>query len=309
MRKSTHQGFWVKPKFPFLGCSPDGRLLAKTLLLIEIRSLKILKQYSVKTVTSPTSLKVEDGKCILKRSHAYYYRCQHILLVTDSDCDFILHAANRPDSEERIPRVEPLIVENLAYLRAFWARVIATEIFEMRVPRGLVPFVLSEAADFLDSIELPPASPDSCLELETLPNVLLQHHLLAPWNLMHPLHHLTDAWKVKTHTTCTSQSVSPVDSVQPDALPASLSPTHSKNRVTPMSPASLSDLCETTASDLPVSVTKSEQPFPCLCTQVIIYAAEALPRFQSMVRPVTLNLLVNRFTSQISEWLQLQTCI
>ena len=46
----------------------------------------------------------------------------------------------------------------------------------------------------------------------------------------------------------------------------------------PASPASLSDLCETTASDLSESVTKSEQSFPVdwLYTQTEINAAEAL---------------------------------
>ena len=137
-------GFWVNPKVPLLGCSPDGLVGSDT--VIEIKSLKILKQYSVETVTSPTSpvaksvlsrqcFKVKDGKCILKRSHAYYFQCQHILLVTDRKyCDFILHAASGPDSVERIARDEPLIGEILRYLTAFWTRVIAPEIFEMRVP-------------------------------------------------------------------------------------------------------------------------------------------------------------------------------
>ena len=46
----------------------------------------------------------------------------------------------------------------------------------------------------------------------------------------------------------------------------------------PVLPPSLSDLCETTASDLSVSVTKSAQSFPldCLYTQAEINAAETL---------------------------------
>ena len=78
-------------------------------------------------------------------------------------------------------------------------------------------------------------------------------------------------------TKCTS-SASPVGSVEPDVSPASVSPTHSRDRVTPVPPASLSDLCETTASDLPVFVTESEQRFPddCLYTETEINAAEAL---------------------------------
>lgn len=104
-------------------------------------------------------------------------------------------------------------------LTALWTHVIAPEIFEMCVPRDLVPFVSAEVADCLDSFESFPASPDSCLEfgdpdtctssaslvgplepdaspalltdalrVKSLPHVLLQHHLLAMFNLMHPLH-------------------------------------------------------------------------------------------------------------------------
>ena len=53
-----------------------------------------------------------------------------------------------------------------------------------------------------------------------------------------------------------------------------------------MSPASLSGWCLTTASDLPVSVTKSEQLFPvdCLYTQAEIYAAKALLSLTGLAR-------------------------
>lgn len=51
--KVFQKGFWVNPKFPFLGCSPDGLVGSDT--VIEIKSLKILKQFSVETITSSTS--------------------------------------------------------------------------------------------------------------------------------------------------------------------------------------------------------------------------------------------------------------
>ena len=83
-------GFWVNPEFPFLGCSSDGLVGNDT--VVEIKALKIFKQYRVETVTYKNSsvpknvlgrqcFKVEDGKCVLKHTHAYYYQCQHILLV------------------------------------------------------------------------------------------------------------------------------------------------------------------------------------------------------------------------------------
>ena len=122
--------------------------------------------------------------------HITYYQCQQILLETDRKyCDFILHAGSGPDSVERIPRDEPLIVEILQHLTALWTRVVAPEIFEMRVPRNLVPFVLAEAADCLDSFEPPPASSDSYMEFGD-------------------------------PTTCTSSAAS-YGSLDPDAPPAS----------------------------------------------------------------------------------------
>jgi len=169
-------GLWVDPKFPFLGCSPDG-LVGKD-AVVEIKALKIFKQYSVQTVTSSTSpvaksivsrqcFKIENGKCVLKRSHAYYYQCQQILLVTGRKyCDFILYAASGPDSVERIPRDEPLIEKILSYLTTLWTLVIAPEVFEMHVPRDLNPFILTETVESLDDFKPPLAVPVDTMEPE-----------------------------------------------------------------------------------------------------------------------------------------------
>ena len=51
--KVCSSGLWVNPKLPFLACSPDSLLGKDT--VIEIKSLKIFKQYTVEAVTSPTS--------------------------------------------------------------------------------------------------------------------------------------------------------------------------------------------------------------------------------------------------------------
>ena len=228
---------WVNPKFPFLCCSLDGLVGNDT--VIEFKALKILKQYSVEAVTSPTSpvpksvlsrqcFKVENAKLILKLSHAYYYQCQQILLVTSREnCDFILHAASGPDSVQRTPRDEPLIEKILSYLTALWMSVIAPEIFEMRVPRNLLPFVLT-----------PSGSSDGGLDPKEL-------------------------------TTCTSST--PLDDSMEPVVPfGSASPS---NVTDPASPAA-----ETTASDLPASSNYSKQPFPVdsLYTQGEINAAETL---------------------------------
>ena len=127
--KVCSSGLWVSPKLPFLACSPDALVGKDT--VIEIKSLKIFKQYTVQAVTSLSStvpkevlsrqcFRVKDGKCVLKRTHAYYYQCQHILLVTGRKfCDFILHAENGPDSVERIARDESLIAKISEFLTVF----------------------------------------------------------------------------------------------------------------------------------------------------------------------------------------------
>ena len=165
-------GFWVNPEFPFLGCSPDDLVGNDT--VVEITALKIFTQYSVEKVTCKNSplpknvlgrqcFKAEDGKCVLKHTHAYYYQYQHIPLVTGRKyCDFILHAASGPDSVERIPRDEPLIKKILCFLTALWMLVIAPEVFEMRVPRNLLPFVLDEPSESLHSSKQSPLESPDC---------------------------------------------------------------------------------------------------------------------------------------------------
>ena len=163
LHKVRSTGLWVNPKFPFLACSPDGLVGDNT--VIEIKSLKIFEQNTIEAVTCSNTLvpkdvlrrqcfEVKDGKCVLKRNHSYYYQCQHILLVTERKfCKFILYAKNGPDSVENIARDEPLIENILKFLTAFWVRVIAPEIFEMRVLRELLPFILPEID--LDAFDVP----------------------------------------------------------------------------------------------------------------------------------------------------------
>ena len=146
-------GLWVNPKYPYLACSPDG--LVDDDGLVEIKSLKLFKEHEIQkivengsTVVSKDILarqcfKIKDGKCVLKESHSYYHQIQLQLLVTERTyCDFVLYAADGPVSIERINRDEQLMSEILNHLSTFWFQVIAPEIFEIRVPRDLLPFIL-----------------------------------------------------------------------------------------------------------------------------------------------------------------------
>ena len=164
----TSTGLWVNPKYPYLACSPDG--LVDDDGLVEIKSLKLFKEHEIQkivkngsTVVSKDILgrqyfEIKDGKCVLKESHSYYHQIQLQLLVTERTyCDFVLYAADSPVSIETIKRDEQLMSEILNHLSTFWFQVVSPEIFEMRVPRDLLPFILPK--ENFPSIQLSKLTP------------------------------------------------------------------------------------------------------------------------------------------------------
>ena len=164
----TSTGLWVNPKYPYLACSPDG--LVDDDGLVEIKSLKLFKEHEIQkivkngsTVVSKDILgrqcfEIKDGTCVLKESHSYYHQIQLQLLVTERTyCDFVLYAADGPVSIETINRDEQLMSEILHHLSTFWFQVVSPEIFEMRVPRDLLPFILPK--ENFPSIQLSKLTP------------------------------------------------------------------------------------------------------------------------------------------------------
>ena len=147
-------GLWVNPQFLYIACSPDG--LVGDDGLLEIKSLKIFHDNTIDQVVNDTDrvlvskdtlnrqcFVMKDNKCILKKSHDYYYQIQCQLLVTEREfCDFVLYAKDGPISVQTIYRDQQLISDILLRLSTPWKRVIAPEIIEMRVPRDLNPFVM-----------------------------------------------------------------------------------------------------------------------------------------------------------------------
>ena len=148
-------GLWVNKKFPYLAASPDG-LFTSSNGKIEIKCLKIVREKSVEDlvkqhqdgklpskVLNQQCFTISNGQLKLRKSHSYYYQVQLQLLVTDLDfCDFVLHSPKGRPSVERISRDGPLLNLLQHSLSAFWHKVLSPEIFEMRVPRHLPPFVL-----------------------------------------------------------------------------------------------------------------------------------------------------------------------
>lgn len=156
--KVRETGLWVNRKFPYLGASPDGLATDSdgNTVGVEIKCLKILRDKSVsdllqqhKDDTIPNEIlnrqcfRITDGKLKLRENHMYYYQVQLLLMVTDLDLwDFVLHSPIGPPSVERITRNDQLLNRLRHSLSAFWHKVMAPEVFEMRVPRRLLPFVL-----------------------------------------------------------------------------------------------------------------------------------------------------------------------
>ena len=134
-------GLWVNPKYPWLGCSPDGLLGENG--TVEIKTLKIFQKHNLKRVIHDVNnilisndplkqqcFRIEGDKCVLKTSHSYYYQVQMQLLVTERQfCDFVSLAKDGPPSIERIFRDSKLIKEILDTLTILWKQVIAPESF------------------------------------------------------------------------------------------------------------------------------------------------------------------------------------
>ena len=79
-------GFVVSPKWPMLGCSPDGIVLENG---VPIGCLEIKCPYSKKDLMISEAaqgdktffLKMTNGSLQLRQSHAYYYQCQGVMNI------------------------------------------------------------------------------------------------------------------------------------------------------------------------------------------------------------------------------------
>jgi len=156
-------GFWVNSLWPELGCSPDGLVSDPSepskYGLLEIKCLKVFR------TTAPGELlgTLEVGKnkrsdfynaCFhlpikdkaqlqLKTTHSYFYQIQFQLAITGLKwCDFVLWSAVGTPNVQRIRRDDHVISQIIEHTTLLWYKVIAPEIFEMRVPRKFKPFVL-----------------------------------------------------------------------------------------------------------------------------------------------------------------------
>ena len=146
---------WVNSLCPYLGASPDGLILNSACDIagiIEIKCLKLLKEYSAEVLIEKIKLDkvsgrqcfpVIDNKLLPKTSPMYFYLVQLQLLVLQLPfCDFVLHSPKGPPSVQRIPCDKQFQEKLRASLSFFWHKVFIPEYFEMCVPRRLHAFIV-----------------------------------------------------------------------------------------------------------------------------------------------------------------------
>ena len=147
----TKTGFWVNPKYPQLGCSPDGLIFENDSLkgVLEIKCPAVLEKTSPVDISKLPN-KQSKNLCFtlvnnvprLKRTHKYYYQVQlQIIICEVSFCDFVIWSP-KGMSVERIMKDEEFVQSVLPRLQRFHRNVLLPEYLEMRVPRKLLPFTL-----------------------------------------------------------------------------------------------------------------------------------------------------------------------
>ena len=170
-----------------------------------------------------------------------------------------------PDSVERISRDEPPITEILEYIQALWMRVIALEILEMRVPRGLFPFILPEPAE-TSSTTLSPESPVSTVD----PCEPVEPSTVGPPD--NPCE-----GEAPTSTSPPVSTVDPCEPVEPSTVVASDNPCEGEAPTSTSSPVSPADFSEPVEPVEPVTLLSADAS--CVnssYTHDEIEAAEAL---------------------------------
>ena len=90
-------GLVVSPKWPWLGCSPDGIVFED---IVPVGCIEVKCPYSKRDMTLAEAnasdknffLKLIDGKLKLKRNHVYFYQCQGVMNIVGLNwIDFIVY--------------------------------------------------------------------------------------------------------------------------------------------------------------------------------------------------------------------------
>lgn len=121
-------GFIINPKWPWLGCSPDGVVNCE-------KAIEIKCPYSKKEMTLKEACKdknfycyMEEGQPRLKSTHPYFYQCQGIMAVCSlKEIDFIVYTE------------KDLHIENIKFddgkWNSVWLPILTSFYFEFMAPK------------------------------------------------------------------------------------------------------------------------------------------------------------------------------
>lgn len=149
--KVEKTGFWVNPKYPQLGGSPDGLISCNSKVngVLEIKCPAVLEKIIPANIHELSEkqrrnlcFSIVNGVPRLKRTHKYYYQIQIQMVVCNvSFCDFVIWSP-KGMSVERILKDTEFCQSVLPRLQRFHRNVMLPEYLEMRVPRKLLPVTL-----------------------------------------------------------------------------------------------------------------------------------------------------------------------
>ena len=97
--KVTTCGLVINPRWPWLGCSPDGLLDDRT---IEINWPYKWRDTDIYTASADKNLfmALKEGVPKLKARHHYYYQCQGVMAITETNMiDFVVYFKNEANEE------------------------------------------------------------------------------------------------------------------------------------------------------------------------------------------------------------------
>ena len=149
-------GLWINPKYPQLGCSPDGILRSPLLgrILLEIKCLTLthinpefFEDMSDDKLRRFYLKRLENGSITLKKTDKYYYQVQMSLDVLELPLAHFFVWSEAGSVVCEIPRDKSFFKEKRLRLIEFHRTIVLQEFFLRRTVRRLPP-VQVNYADF-----------------------------------------------------------------------------------------------------------------------------------------------------------------
>ena len=133
-REITNCGLVVNPKWPWLGCSPDGITFNnEKLQCIEVKCPFSKREMTIQEACEDKTffLQIIEGKPKLKEKHVYFYQCQGVMAVTEvEELDFIVFTKKEIHVETIKFQKENWNNKLLKELTTFYFDFMSSEIFK-----------------------------------------------------------------------------------------------------------------------------------------------------------------------------------